>query len=124
MAYTPEQATQLIDQLNQQVAQLNQQATQQNQQATDLITQLTTQVTQLLTRGATSDDEHRQMHTELMKHQGQLTQANMGGKPEFRLVDPKTMAPEKLGSNKHPLPQGWRQWADDTRAYVENLSPH
>ena len=94
------------------------------EQATDLINQLTTQVTQLLTHAATSDDEHRQMHTELMKHQGQLTQANIGGKPEFRLVDPKTMAPEKLGSNKHPLPQGWRQWADDTRAYVENLSPH
>ena len=94
------------------------------EQATDLINQLTTQVTQLLTRAATSDDEHRQMHTELMKHQGQLTQANIGGKPEFRLVDPKTMAPEKLGSSKNHVPQGWRQWADDTKAYVENLSPH
>ena len=112
-SYTPEQATQMIDQLNQQVA-------QQSLQVTELVNQ----ITQLLTRAATSDDEHRQMHTELMKHQGQLTQANLGGKPEFRLVDPKTMAPEKLGSNKHPLPQGWRQWADDTRAYVENLSPH
>ena len=76
-SYTPEQANQMIDQLNQQVAQLTQ------------------QITQLLTRAATSDDEHRQMHTELMKHQGQLAQANLGGKPEFRLVDPKTMAPEK-----------------------------
>ena len=47
------------------------------EQATDLINQLTTQVAQLLTRAATADDEPRQMHAELMKHQGQLTQANM-----------------------------------------------
>ena len=94
------------------------------EQPTDLINQLTTQVGQLLTRASTADDEHRQMHAELMKHQGQLTQTNTGGQFKFRLVDPKTMAPEKLGSSKHPLPQGWRQWADDTRAYVENLSPH
>ena len=78
------------------------------EQATDLINQLTTQVAQLLTRAATAGDEHQQMHAELMKHQGQLTHANMGGKQEFRLVDPKTMSPEKLGSSKHPLPQGWR----------------
>ena len=69
------------------------------EQATDLINQLTTQVAQLLTRAATADDEHRQMHAELMKHQGQLTQAHTGGKSEFRLIDPKTMAPEKLGSS-------------------------
>ena len=77
MAYTLEQATQLIDQLNQ-------------------------QVNQLMTRATSADEEHKQMHMELVKTQGQLAQANTGGKSEFRLIDPKTMIPEKLGSSKRP----------------------
>ena len=78
------------------------------EQAIDMINTLHAEVNQLKTRAATADAEHQQMHAELMKHQGQLTHANIGGKQEFRLVDPKSMAPEKLGSSKHPLPQGWR----------------
>ena len=35
------------------------------------------------------------------------------------MIDSKTMIPEKLGSNKSP----WRQWAEDTRAYVAMLIP-
>ena len=72
----------------------------------------------MITRAASADEEHKQMHMELVKTQGQLAQANTGGKGEFRLIDPKTMIPEKLGSNKSP----WRQWAEDTRAYVAMLS--
>ena len=35
------------------------------------------------------------------------------------MIDPKTMIPAKLGTGKRP----WRQWAEDTRAYVAMLSP-
>ena len=81
MTMTLEQAIQMIDQLAQQVNLLN------------------NQVTQLTTRATSADEEHKQMHTELVKTQGQLVQANTGGKGEFRLIDPKTMIPEKLGSS-------------------------
>ena len=64
------------------------------EQAIDMINNLNAQVNALTTRAATADEEHRQMHSELLKHQGQLTQANAGGKFEFRFVDPKTMGPE------------------------------
>ena len=101
MTMTLEQAQQSFDTLNQQVGALH------------------NLVTQLQTRAFASDEEHKQMHTELVKTQGQLAQANTGAKGEFRLVDPKTMIPEKLGSSKSP----WRQWAEDTRAFVAMLSP-
>ena len=89
------------------------------EQATQLIDKLSQQVAQLMTRATSADEENKQMHMELVKTEGQLAQANAGGKSEFRLIDPKTMIPEKLGSNKSP----WRQWAGDTRAYVAMLSP-
>ena len=102
MAMTLEQADQLIDQLLQQVNQLN------------------TQVTQLTTRSTSADEEHKQVHAELVRTQAQLAHINTrGGKAEFRLIDPKTMTPEKLGTGKGPR----RQWAEDARADVAMLSP-
>ena len=99
---TPDTAQQAFDNLTQQVHALN------------------AQVTQLTTRSTAADEEHRQMHAELVRTQTQLLQVNTGGgKGEFRLIDPKTMIPEKLGTGKSP----WRQWAEDTRAYVAMLSP-
>ena len=61
MTMTLEQAQQSIDTLNQQVGALH------------------NLVTQLQTRAIASDEEHKQMHTELVKTQGQLAQANTGG---------------------------------------------
>ncbi len=78
MAYTLEQATQMIDHLNEQTDYLNQ------------------QINQLMARAASAGEEHKQRHMEV---KGQLAQANAGGNSEFRLIDPKTMAPEKLGSS-------------------------
>ena len=77
MTMTLEQAQQFMDTLSQQVGALH------------------NLVTQLQTRAIASDEEHEQMHTELVRTQGQLAQANTGGKGEFRLVDPKTMIPGK-----------------------------
>ena len=37
-------------------------------------------VTQLQARATASDEEHNQMHAELVRIQGQLTQANTGGR--------------------------------------------
>ena len=61
MAMTLEQAQQSIDQLIQQV------------------TALHALVTQLQARATTSDEEHKRMHLELVRTQGQLEQANTGG---------------------------------------------
>ena len=99
---TLEQAAQLIDQLAQQFNQLH------------------AQVTQLTARSISADDEHKQVHAELVRTQAQLAQANTGGgNGEFRLIDPKTMIPEKLGTGKNL----WVQWAENTREYVAMLSP-
>ena len=51
MVLTLEQAAQLVDQLAQQVHQLN------------------TQVTQLTTRSTSGDEEHKQVHAELVRTQ-------------------------------------------------------
>ena len=43
--------------------------------------------------------------------------ANAGtGKGGFRLIDPKSMVPERLGNGNQ-----WRGWADASRSYIENL---
>ena len=84
------------------------------------IEHLTSSITQLTTRANAADEEHRRMHAELEQTKAQLTQANAaGGKGEFRLIDPKSMCPDKLDTSKTP----WRQWAETTRAYVSMLSP-
>ena len=48
--------------------------------AAQMIDHLTQQVNQLMTRATSADEEHKQMHMELVKTQGQLAQANAGGK--------------------------------------------
>ena len=56
------------------------------------------------------------MHAELQRTQ-QLA-ASPASKSEFRLIDPKTMAPEKFGQSPEP---SWLDWSENTRAYIEIL---
>ena len=105
MAMTTEQAQQRFTALEQQISQLQQQL----QSSNDLIANLQT-------RTQAAEEEHRRAHTEMALMKGQL--AN-GSKAEFKLIDPKSMIPDKLGSDK----TSWKKWAEDTRAYVEMLNP-
>ena len=90
------------------------------EQAQPHLDQMSAQITQLMARANAADEEHRRMHAELEHAKAQLTQANAsGGKGEFRLIDPKSMIPDKLDTSKTP----WRQWAESTRAYVAMLNP-
>ena len=104
MAMTWEQALAQIEALTQQVTTL----IQQGQNAAD-------HIQQLIVKANAADETHRQIHQELV--QTKALRAN--GQQDFRLIDPKTMKPDKLGSDKGPA---WKQWSEDTRAFVENLS--
>ena len=86
MAMTAEQAQQQFDALNQQVSHLQQQL----QASNDLITNLTNRTNAL-------EQEHRQAHTDMALMRNQLANGHKG---EFKLIDPKFMIPEKLGSDK------------------------
>ena len=97
MAMTAEQMQQQIEALTQQVTTLTQQA--QTNEA----------------RLTAADVAHQQLHKELNATKAQLATSKQG----FKLVDPKTMKPDKLGSKGGPA---WKQWSEDTRAFVENLS--
>ena len=101
---TLEQAQAHIEALSQQVTVLAQQAQTQEDH-----------IQHLIAKASAADETHRQIHQELV-HTKAL-QSN--GKQEFRLIDPKTMKPEKLGVDKGPA---WKQWSEDTRAFVEYLS--
>ena len=105
MAYTLEQACQAIENLQQQI--------------TDLTNRYSQEINRLTTIATATDAEHRRVHERLAKTQELMAQSPAtGGKGEFRLVDPKTMPPDKLGTDKAP----WEQWAEDVRACVENLN--
>ena len=71
-------------------------------------------VTQITAAIATSQAEHVRVHAELQRTQ-QLA-ATSGPKNEFRLIDPKTMAPEKFGQSSEP---SWLDWSENTRSYIE-----
>ena len=78
--------------------------------------ELEQRVNELLQRAHISDEEHRRTHAELERARAH----GSGGKhAEFRLVDPKTMIPDKLGSATGPK---WLAWSEGTRAFVEMLS--
>ena len=80
MTMTWEQAQAHIDALNQQV------------------NILTDQLQQLTTRAAVADTQRQQIHQELERTKVLLA---VGGKgQEFKLIDPKTMCPNKLGTEK------------------------
>ena len=81
------------------------------------ISQLEEKVNQLLLRATASEDEHRRAHLE-MERMSSLA-ASAGGHKDFRLIDPKSMIPEKLGGAGGP---GWRAWSEQTRTYVEMMS--
>jgi hypothetical protein len=90
------------------------------EQAQPYLDTMATQINQLMSRADAADAEHRRIHAELEQTKAQLTQANAaGGRGEFRLIDPKSMIPDKLDTSKTP----WRQWAENTRAYVSMLNP-
>ena len=90
------------------------------EQAQPYLDTMATQINQLMSRADAADAEHRAMHAELEQTKAQLAQANAaGGRGEFRLIDPKSMIPDKLDTSKTP----WRQWAENTRAYVSMFNP-
>ena len=55
------------------------------------------------------------MHAELVL----VRERRTGGTNAYRLIDPKSMVPERLGSAGGPK---WLSWSESTRAYVEMLS--
>ena len=88
------------------------------EQAQHRIEQLEEKVNQLMLRSAASEEEHRRTHAELERSRAQVTTLAGASSKEFRLIDPKSMIPDKLGGG-----QAWRQWSKTARAYVEMLSP-
>ena len=89
---------------------------------------LTAQHTVLLSRMSGLENEHQRVHGELAKYHAELDESKSrvaalesrpttgGGSFAFRLIDPKTMVPEKLSGRSQ-----WRGWSEATRSYVENL---
>ena len=78
----------------------------------------------LLQRVAVSETQHQATHQHLEASkaqaanlQAQLTNTGKGGKGGFRLIDPKTMVPERLSNRDQ-----WRGWAEQSRSYIENLN--
>ena len=71
----------------------------------------------LLQRVGALEEEHRRTHAELHQARAQLAAGVAGGgKSEFRLIDPKSMVPDKLANRSQ-----WRAWSEASRAYIENL---
>ena len=79
---------------------------------------LETQVTQLTAALTASQAEHVRVHAELQRTQQQAT--TQAPRNEFRLIDPRTMAPEKFGQSSAP---SWLDWSESTRSYLEILDP-
>ena len=71
------------------------------------------QITAALTA---SQAEHTRVHNELQRTQQMASHSTP--KNEFRLIDPKTMAPEKFGQSPEPT---WLDWSENTRSYIENM---
>ena len=71
------------------------------------------QITAALTA---SQAEHVRVHAELQRTQ-QIA-ATPATRNDFRLIDPKTMAPEKFGQSPE---QSWLEWSENTRSYIEIL---
>ena len=74
---------------------------------------------ELLQRMITSEDQHRATHQELERSRARVADLESHGTTKgggFRLIDPKTMVPEKLANRSQ-----WRGWAEASRSYIENL---
>ena len=69
---------------------------------------LEAQVTQMTAALTASDAEHVRAHAELQRTQQQAT--THAPRNEFRLIDPRTMAPEKFGQSSEP---SWLDWAEN-----------
>ena len=85
------------------------------------VTQMTTAFTALQAEHVAaltaSQAEHVRVHAELQRTQ-QLA-ATPATRNDFRLIDPKTMAPEKFGQSPE---QSWLDWSENTRSFVEMMS--
>ena len=85
------------------------------EQAQARIEALEASLADVVRRLQTSETEHTRVHAELERTR---TSGHGPSKSSFRLIDPKTMVPEKLGTKDGP---SWRDWSDGTRAYVGML---
>ena len=83
------------------------------------VTALTQQAQNYEARLTAADTAHQQIHQELVATRAQIATASANTNQGFKLVDPKTMKPEKLGPKDGPT---WKQWSEDTRAFVEALN--
>ena len=61
-----------------------------------------------------STNEHKRVHSEMER----LEKQKGGSHIPFRLIDPKTMSPDKFGLKAGP---GWHSWSASTRAFIEML---
>ena len=68
-------------------------------------------------RVQTAEAEHQRLHAELERTR---TLAS-APRSDFKLIDPKSMIPEKFGTKAGPT---WLDWSEGTRAYVEMLDVH
>ena len=85
-----------------------------SEEACARIIALEAHVTQITAALTASQAEHTRVHNELQRTQQMAT--NPAPRNEFRLIDPKTMAPEKFGQTSEP---SWLEWSENTRAYIE-----
>ena len=103
-------------------------------QAMTALNDLTAQHATLLGRMNGLEGEHQRVHAELSGAKQEIATLTIkcnimegdiaskspvdGGRRgyEFRLIDPKSMVPEKLSGRSE-----WRAWSEATRSYVENL---
>lgn len=78
------------------------------------VAQLADALTSATQRVVASEAEHARVHAEL-----QRTQQMAGAlRNDFRLIDPKSMVPDKFGQSSGPA---WLDWSEGTRSYVEML---
>ena len=92
------------------------------EEALTALQDLTSQHQVLLSRMSGLEGEHQKIHAELAESRNKVAALETrpttggGGAAAFRLIDPKTMVPEKLAGRSQ-----WRGWSEATRSYVENL---
>ena len=92
-----------------------------HEQVAEKFASLEATINNILGRLQASETEHARVHGEIERTKVAATAAGTGsgGGNEFRLIDPKSMVPEKFGAKDGP---GWRDWSEGTRAYVEMLN--
>ena len=74
---------------------------------------------ELAQRLVVSEQEHLSTHEQFTKIKAESVTGHGQGKYQFRLIDPKSMAPEKFGGKNGPQ---WQLWSHTTKEYVGMLS--